>query len=47
MPASKLEDLNDTQNEEELAKIILEKTGRKVKPSSKNSDKSLKQFKKE
>lgn len=47
MPASKLEDLNDTQNEEELAKIILEKTGRKVKPSSKKSDKSLKQFKKE
>ena len=47
MPASELEDIKETQSEEELAKIILEKTGRKVKPSSKNSEKSLKQFKKE
>ena len=47
MPASELENLNEAHNEEELAKIILEKTGRKVKPSSKNSNKSLKQFKKE
>jgi len=47
MPSSDLDELNNAKSDEELAQIILEKTGRKKISIKENKDKSLKQFKKE